>query len=150
MVQFLGGVTLAGILRDVNLVESSGVSFYSFFVDVIDWNGEMFGIKVESWALMRYKGSRRMQELTVLPLRECPDPEKLKSDLIARGRIFERLRGYHFLQCCGKASITTKSTTPYEPPVRSYHPVCPLRFLDILTHHVSKLILKPDFGASDR
>lgn len=124
VVQSFGGVVSAGILRDVSLTKELGIPAYVFTVDVVDWNGETFGVKKEQWALFEYKGSQRLTELSVLPLRSHPDLESITKDLIARGRIFRRLAGYHFRSYSGKASILQKVLDkPYQPPVKSYIPI---------------------------
>ena len=52
----MGGVWSAGVLREVALHKGQTGSYYTFTVDVVDWNGEVFGVLSERWMLTEYKG----------------------------------------------------------------------------------------------
>jgi hypothetical protein len=140
IVQTSADVIAAGVLRDVSLMKDSGMSVYLFSVDVVDWDGVKFGIKKEQWILPEYKGSRRLTELEILPLDKFPEPQTTKEQLIAQGRKFESLRGYHFCTYVGNAKVLVdNSKILYAPQVKSYTPVtsefriCVTPFADIVS-----------------
>jgi hypothetical protein len=126
IVQISADIIAAGVLRDVSLKPKSGESVYVFSVDVVDWDGAKFGVKEELWYLEEYKGSRRLTELEILPLDKLPEPSQTKERLIAQGRKFESLRGYHFCTYVGNAKVLVDTSNyPYAPKVQRYTPVMP-------------------------
>jgi hypothetical protein len=88
----------AGILRDVDKKCEGLKRFYGFTVDVVDWNGEVFGIRRDYWTLGDYKGSRSLHCLEIMPLKVHPNPKDIQALLVARGRRFESLKGQHLQQ----------------------------------------------------
>ena len=65
-------------------------------LEFVDWNGRCCGYKVQKFDIEEYKGSRRLESLDIIPFSFAADQDKLQSELVARGRIFEKLRGFHF------------------------------------------------------
>ena len=124
VIQTVAGTRSAGLLRDVTLLKDASGSYYIFTVDVVEWNGKTFGAREQSWMLSEYKGGRPLKELNVVPLRACENPEDTKQNLVARGRTFEALRGYHFRSYTGDAAILEKMRMdPYGRSMRRLVPV---------------------------
>ncbi len=69
---------------------------YNFIVNVVDWNGETFGVAQRTWKLEHFTGTRPVRSLDIFPLHGCSDEEKIRSRLIGRGKVFEEMRGQHF------------------------------------------------------
>lgn len=97
-----GEIWSAGILRNV----SQQLGLHSFTVDVVDWNGEVFGVRSEVWVLPAYKGSQPLQALDVVPLRLYPDRDRVKTELTSRGRTLETLCGRHLKSYTGNAMVS--------------------------------------------
>lgn len=66
-------------------------------LDVIDWNGQSCSLQSRFITVSTYDGLRAFTSLDVAPLLFFPDKDALQKDLIARGRLFEKVRGQHFL-----------------------------------------------------
>lgn len=103
VIQSQAGVVFAGVLRGVNFMEQAGAYFFS--VDVVDWNGDVFGVRKDLWKLFIYEGSRPLKELPILPLRCVQDPSGIEKVLVSRGKDFQRLAGCYFRSYTGKATI---------------------------------------------
>ncbi|KAF2828993.1 P-loop containing nucleoside triphosphate hydrolase protein [Ophiobolus disseminans] len=70
---------------------------YEISVDVVQWDGRRCGLFSQTWRVFEYAGLRALISLAVSPLNGLPDETSIRKDLIQRGRIYERLRGQHFL-----------------------------------------------------
>lgn len=105
----------AGILRSVETRTEpfdQSRSYCVFDVDVVDWDGEQFGFLSKKWTLGPYLDGRSLIDLNVYPLRVHPNLEKVKSDLIQRGRRFEELQGRHFMSYKGSATFAESDNHP--------------------------------------
>ena len=71
--------------------------YYAVNVDVVDWDGRRCGLHAQCWRVWDYHGLRALTALDVSPLRDHPDKDEIRKSLIERGRVFEKLRGQHFL-----------------------------------------------------
>jgi hypothetical protein len=74
----------------------SGMAFIAH-LDVVDWDGRSCGLLSRTVTVRQYDGPRAFTALDVAPLRFFPDKNAIQKDLIARGRLFEKYRGQHFL-----------------------------------------------------
>jgi hypothetical protein len=113
----------AGILRDVEKICEG--QMWAFEVDVVDWDGEKFGVSKQTWSIDIYKGSRALTELAVVPLRVHPDPKGVRELLMARGRRFESLKGQHFQQY-GKTAAASDGSGSMLSPSSSSDPLTDL------------------------
>ena len=71
---------------------------------MIDWDGEAFGFRCWDITIGEWEGTKKITELSVIPLVHYPDGEKLKESLVRRGKAFEALSGYHFKHYRGTAN----------------------------------------------
>jgi hypothetical protein len=69
----------AGILCEISLQKSpySDTKYYSFEVDVVDWNGHLTGIRNDYWFVDEYRGNKELVELNVHPLESRTDTESV-------------------------------------------------------------------------
>lgn len=81
------------------------VSRASWFITVeyVDWDGERCGFQTTEVQIKRskYSGFTRVSSLPVYPLSFSENPDAVKESMEARGRRFQELRGYHFLNYKG-------------------------------------------------
>ncbi|KAK6863523.1 hypothetical protein PG995_000051 [Apiospora arundinis] len=70
-------------------------------LECIDWNGSQFGRRTTSVQIPWYDGEKRIDSLDLCPLKWRKDRESLETLLVAHGRKFEALRGYHVMHCDG-------------------------------------------------
>lgn len=81
------------------------VSRGSWFITVeyVDWDGEKCGFQTTEVQIKRstYSGFTRVSSLPVYPLSFSENPDAVKESMEARGRRFQELRGYHFLNYKG-------------------------------------------------
>jgi len=76
---------------------------YSLYADEVDWDGENFGRNRTTLNIYKFSGTLPISQLGVYPLKYHSDEAKLKERLIARGRVFEELHGYHYKNYTGVA-----------------------------------------------
>jgi hypothetical protein len=78
-------------------------------VEYVDWDGERCGLQRTEIKVHYYQGFTRVTSLPVYPLAFTEHPEEIKEAMMARGRRFQELRGYHFLSYNGvKVSMGEK------------------------------------------
>ncbi|KAI0442660.1 P-loop containing nucleoside triphosphate hydrolase protein [Xylaria telfairii] len=83
-------------------------SCYQVKCDLVDWDGLKFGYDVSQHFIMPFEGTTPITELECFPLSYHPNEESIKGRLIARGRKFETLSGYHYKSYRGPAIQTTR------------------------------------------
>jgi hypothetical protein len=69
---------------------------YRLTVHYIDFNGTRFGTGTTYLAIPAFSGTRQISKLAAYPLSFHADQSGVKQRVLARGRIFEHLKGYHF------------------------------------------------------
>ena len=62
----------------------------------IDWDGDRFGTVTKSLAISAFRGTKSLTSLSVMPLSRHPKKAEIEQRVLARGKIFEGLKGYHF------------------------------------------------------
>lgn len=124
----LWGVDTVG--RVVKYHKSSSRKCWFITIEYIDWDGEKCGYQRTDVRIPWYAGYTRVTSLPGYPLSYADNADKLKETLAARGRRFQELRGYHFLNYDGVKVLMGDEWE--EEPVRLY-PVAVL-FLVLLTH----------------
>ena len=65
--------------------------------DVVDFDGRKCGLLSRTVKITPYVGLRAFSALDVAPLEHFEDKATIRQELIGRGRLFENLRGQHFL-----------------------------------------------------
>ncbi|KAI0453612.1 P-loop containing nucleoside triphosphate hydrolase protein [Xylaria acuta] len=102
-----------------------------------DWNGERAGFSSTSMTINHYNGYRRVISLPVFPISFLEDEASYKASMIDRGKVFEQLRGYHFMKANG-IKISVEEDTPVRRPIAGK--VC----IDAHAYYASCNIVKPD------
>ena len=64
----------------------------------INYDGEQFGWVEEKFSISQFKGKLKITSLPIYPLIYHSDREKVREDMIRRGRKFESLRGIHYMR----------------------------------------------------
>lgn len=107
LIETSGSQISAGVFRDITLRGGSyEPPYWSITVDVVDWNGDTFGASAVQWQIQNFEGSRIVKDVGIVSMRDCTGSEKVKTDLIARGRIFESLAGCHLKAYDAEAAIS--------------------------------------------
>ncbi|KAK7923606.1 hypothetical protein PG985_007677 [Apiospora marii] len=86
------GFTCAHYLRNFQRQDGCWVAS----LESIDWNGRYFGFRPSTGQIRGYQGEVPLESLGICPLKWRQDQAALVKYLVARGRQFEALRGYHF------------------------------------------------------
>ncbi|KAK7968671.1 P-loop containing nucleoside triphosphate hydrolase [Apiospora saccharicola] len=86
------GIASAHYLRDFQRAAACWVAT----LESIDWNGQYFGFRPATVRIRSYRGEVPIESLSLCPLKWLQDQAAVSKHLIARGRQFEALRGYHF------------------------------------------------------
>lgn len=73
-------------------------------VKFIDFDGHDFGYYDDMFEVPVFLGTAPITSLPAFPLRYHPDKEAIREQLIARGKIWEQHKGYHFKQYEGTAT----------------------------------------------
>ncbi|KAI0555989.1 P-loop containing nucleoside triphosphate hydrolase protein [Xylaria curta] len=126
-----------GVKTTCRVKEYQGTGMgWKISMEFIDWNGERSGFSNTSTIISAYNGYRRISSLPVFPISFLEDEASYKASMIERGRIFEQIRGYHFMDVNGvKISIDGKE--PVQRPIAGR--VC----IDACAYYTSCDIVKP-------
>ena len=76
---------------------------YDLNCEVVDWDGETFGWDSTRIKIWEFQGTAKITKLSAFPLEYHPTIDKVKEDLVQRGKAFESLHGYHYKQYQGIA-----------------------------------------------
>lgn len=76
---------------------------YTLNCQVVDWDGENFGWNSTRINIWEFQGTAKITKLSAFPLEYHPAIDKVKEDLIQRGKSFESLHGYHYKHYLGIA-----------------------------------------------
>ena len=80
-----------------------GTKIYSLGSQMIDWDGQNFGFNNTNFSVGEFEGTKKITKLSAYPLEYHPNLNKIKDELIARGKAFEKLSGYHYKKYQGVA-----------------------------------------------
>ncbi len=69
---------------------------YALNCEKVDWDGENFGRGRDNLKIFEFSGTLPISQLAAYPLKYHSDEATLKERLIERGRLFERLQGFHY------------------------------------------------------
>jgi hypothetical protein len=117
-----------------------------WYVDVeyVDWDGEGCGFERAKVYIPKFSGYSRITSLRVFPLSFAENPDQLKATMAARGRRFQELRGYQFLNYNGVKLSMDKDGAD--------EPVTGRVIIDTYAYYRSNDIVKPSLralGSSD-
>jgi hypothetical protein len=99
-------------------------------LEYVDWNGQMCGYSNIAKTITRFNGFQHVHSLPVYALEFHPAAEAKKAAVLARGRRFESLRGYHFLTCNENGrKVVFSEDDKAKQKVVSYLPVLVLAIL---------------------
>lgn len=70
----------------------------------IDWDGSKFGYVTATLQVRSFAGTRRITELDVFPARFQPSLEDIKAKVVARGKRFQDLKGFHHVAYSGNVT----------------------------------------------
>ena len=62
----------------------------------VDWDGDRFGLENETLEIPNFKGTAPITGLPAFPVRYHPSKSELQQRLVARGKIFQAHKGYHY------------------------------------------------------
>ncbi|KAI0107147.1 P-loop containing nucleoside triphosphate hydrolase protein [Nemania sp. FL0031] len=105
-------------------------------LEYVDWNGERCGYANTEITIYKYIGLRHVTSLPVYPISFMHSSSEFQDRLVARGRIFEALRGSHFRACTGK-KILLETAEPEERQVDNRV------VIDAYAFYLSRGIVKP-------
>ena len=91
-----GGEECVTRLKEAFYGEDWGVPYFELSVEHVDWDGFHFGLGLDRINIDQFRGTTKVLSLTAMPLDLHPEKLAIKERLIARGRKFESLKGYHF------------------------------------------------------
>lgn len=69
---------------------------YSLGCQMVDWDGENFGLGNAQFHVWEFEGTTKITKLSAYPLEYHPNLVKVKDALVQRGKAFEELSGYHY------------------------------------------------------
>ena len=83
-------------LKESHYVSNQCGEFLSLSCALIDWDGENFGYGTASFEVGAFAGTAVITKLSALPLSYHPHLNRMKAELVERGRFFQALSGYHY------------------------------------------------------
>ena len=69
---------------------------YALNCQMVDWDGEEFGLGYFNLQIYEWGGTQKITQLSAFPLQYHPNLDRVRRDLIRRGKAFEALSGYHY------------------------------------------------------
>lgn len=121
MAKMYGQDTICRVLKHVKIEETfSCPACWVIDMEYVDWNGDRCGYLSMKTKIGGYDGYRRAHLLPTWPISFDSDPDTLKAKMIARGRQFEEMRTYHFMEYTGR-KIVTRGRSSEEEPVSTWN-----------------------------
>lgn len=80
---------------------------YKITSTYVEWDGEQFGYWYNYIDIKEFGGTKKIDQLPAFPLDYHPSLERIKQDLVQRGRRFEALSGYHYKYYQGVGVVQT-------------------------------------------
>ncbi|KAK7422557.1 hypothetical protein QQX98_001580 [Neonectria punicea] len=72
----------------------------------VEWNGSQCGVEMTTVKIRQFRAPRQITRLVLCPLALAgPDEQEIRHRVLARGRNFESLRGYHIMVCKGRKFV---------------------------------------------
>jgi len=95
--------------------------YWSLALGEFDWNGSTSGFSITRTKIHKFDEPKLITRLDVYPFAFTPDRQRVRETLLARGRKFESLRGFHVRTCRGKKLVDRSE--PYAAPMWVAEPV---------------------------
>lgn len=97
-------------LREAEYVQTlAGGLILELQCEKVDFDGSNFGYGSGLVQIEKFRGTANTQDLPAMPLDLVPDKLDVKERLTARGRKFEKLRGYNFKEYKGSVALFDQS-----------------------------------------
>lgn len=90
------GQNCAATFNYGNFQETKRGNRYALSCQIVDWDGENFGLGSAQFYVSEFEGTTKITMLSAYPLEYHPNLVKVKEALIQRGKAFEELSGYHY------------------------------------------------------
>ncbi|KAI1300822.1 P-loop containing nucleoside triphosphate hydrolase protein [Xylaria venustula] len=151
MVSKENGDTIVSRLLNAEFVAAreSHPAFWLLRVSQLNWNGSHFGFEVGAERITEYNDSIFITKLPTYPIEFAPDRREIEENLLARGRKFETLCGFHIKTCTGK-----KYVRKYIPARGCYgeeeNPVSGRIIVDAYAYHQVQNQVAPNLFRLDR
>ncbi|KAF2637190.1 P-loop containing nucleoside triphosphate hydrolase protein [Massarina eburnea CBS 473.64] len=84
-------------LKTAKIDSCSGTRVFKLDCQFVDYDGTNFGFNKQTINITDFRGTKKINKLEALPLDFHADCEGVKERLTQRGRMFETLKGYHFV-----------------------------------------------------
>jgi hypothetical protein len=94
------------VCRVVKYHKSGSRRCWIITLEYVDWDGERCGLRTTEVRIPSYAGLRRVTSFPAYPLSFAERPDEIRDAMMARGRRFQQLRGYHFLSYEGVKILT--------------------------------------------
>lgn len=90
-------------LKTGSYVNTHSGPAFALDCEKVDWDGEKFGLGNSREFIYGFSGTKAITKLTTFPLEYHENVAEIKAELVARGKAFERLAGYHYKHYKGVA-----------------------------------------------
>lgn len=84
--------------------------YLTLTMEQIDWNGRYCGFKYTQANLLDYSELKPVSKLRTYPLRFASNKKEIQTKLLARGRQFAALRGFHVRKCVGGKYVSLRKS----------------------------------------
>lgn len=91
-------------LKNAAYVQTRCGNAYRLTCEYVDWDGENFGFGSTTLNIWEFRGTAKITALSAFPLKYHAAIDRVKDELISRGEVFVKLRGYHYKHYQGIAS----------------------------------------------
>ncbi|QYT02129.1 AAA+-type ATPase [Trichoderma simmonsii] len=143
MTKMYGQDAICRVLKHHKVEESySCPAYWVIDMEYVDWNGEKCGYTTIGTKIGGFNGYRRAHLLPTWPISFDSDPDAIKAKMIARGRQFEELRTYHFMQYEGRKIVTGDNAKEEEPASGRV-------VVDAFAYYASCKVVKPNLRPLD-
>ncbi|KAN0069529.1 P-loop containing nucleoside triphosphate hydrolase protein [Elaphomyces granulatus] len=121
-----------------------GQKYLTLTMEQFDWNGRYCGFKDTLVELFAYPELKPMSKLRPYPLRFASNKE-IQTKLLARGRQFAALRGFHVRKCVGEKYVSLRKSHDQIPRVdNNPRPVSGRVIVDAYAFYLRQGIHSPD------
>ena len=97
------GQKCAARLKTGTYQETRCGKVFSLGCEVVDWDGENFGLGNNNLSIWDFEGTTIITKLSAYPLDYHPNLAQVKEELIQRGKVFQELSGYQYKSYQGVA-----------------------------------------------
>ncbi|KAI0098082.1 P-loop containing nucleoside triphosphate hydrolase protein [Nemania sp. FL0031] len=151
MVSKENGITIVARLVKADFVAAKRFSpaFWRLKLAQLNWNGSHSGFQGDEETIAEYKDSIFITKLPMYPIEFAPDRREIEETLLARGRKFEALRGFHIKTCAGKKYVR-KYHEASGRHVEEENPVSGRIIVDAYAYYKVQNQVAPDLARLDR